>query len=106
MTVFIVGVLPRLGLEPWTIGHEYMKDPESAEMNEKSNFRFFNYYFFLVIVVFVLRMTQIRDEFSPTTRKIKIGFFFSLFILFSTFRSFHKNLTTAEMRARWGSKYP
>ena len=44
----------------------YMKDPESAEMKEKSNFRFF----FLNIVVFVLKMTPIFDEFSPITRKI------------------------------------
>jgi len=42
-----------------------MKDPESAEMKEKSNFRFCNYYFFRVIVVFVLKMTQFSMNFHP-----------------------------------------
>ena len=55
------------------------KDLESAEIKEKSNFRFCNHYFFGVIVVFVLKMTPIFDEFSPITRKIKIVEFFKLF---------------------------
>ena len=53
-----------------------MKDPESAEMKEKSNFQFCDYYFFGVIVVFLLKMAPIFDEFSPITRQIKIAKFF------------------------------
>ena len=43
-----------------------MKDPESAEMREKSNFQFRNYYFFGVIII-----TPIFDEISPITRERK-----------------------------------
>ena len=66
-----------------------MKDPESAEMKEKSYFRFCSYYFFGIIVVFVLKITPIFDEFSPITRKIKILNFFYYFIIFIFYYSAH-----------------
>ena len=64
--------------------------------NQISNFAIF---FSGVIVVFVLKMTPIFDEFSPITQKIKIVEFFYYFphtILYSTFRIIHKMSTPSE----------
>ena len=56
-------------------GQIYMNDLESAELNGKSNFRFFRFLFFelwFFLVIFVLKMS-IFDEFFTITRKIKMG---------------------------------
>ena len=44
-----------------------MKDPESAESKEKSNFRFFDLWSFCDVI------TPIFDEFFTITQKMKIG---------------------------------
>ena len=59
----------------------YMKDPESAEIKEKSNLRFFRY-LFLSYGHFCDVITSIFDEFSAITRKIETGEFFLLLFPF------------------------
>ena len=77
----------------------FMKDAECAETNEKINFPIF---IFRVMVIFVLKIWLIFDEFSLITRKIRNGKnVISFFILFSTFLIFHTNLADSE-----GSVYP
>ena len=85
-----------------------MKDPESAEMKEKSNFEFWNYYFFGVIIVFVLKMNPIFDEFPPIAWKIKIVEFFIIFSTYSTHStSFIKFLKCWPLLSRGGGPaYP
>ena len=57
--------------------------------------KFFDFYI-RVMVIFVLKIWSIFDEFAPVTRKIKIGYIFiSFFILCSTFRILNKNLTAS-----------
>ena len=52
----------------------------------------FPIFIFRVMVIFVLKMTPIFDEFSPITRKIKIGEIIHYFsILYSTLPIIHKN---------------
>ena len=79
----------------FTSGQIYMKDAEYAESKKKLIFwfLFFEFWSFLW-----LHHHNFRWIFT-ITRKIKIAkTFYLVFILFSKFRNFHKNLTTSEGR--------
>ena len=65
----------------------YMRDAEYCEKNEKSNFRFFCFFIFRVIVIFEFNIWSIFDEFPRSLEK-KIGFFFPFFIRFWTFLNY------------------
>ena len=65
-----------------------MKYAECAESKQISYFRFFRFLFFELWSFLYSKYG--KYEFSPITRKTKIG------KLISSFRKFHKNLTTSE----------
>ena len=77
----------------------YMRDPESAKSKEKSNFRFFRFFIFWDMVLFV-RFTPIFDEFFTINRKIKIGEFF---ILHSFFSAHSTSVLKIGSKLRWGA---
>ena len=63
-------------------------------IERKTKFPVFEIFISRVLVIFLLKMIPIFEEFSPITRKMKIEKkYISVFILFSTFRIFHKYLT-------------
>ena len=75
---------------------KHIKDAESAETDEKSIFRMLRFLFFRVMIILVPKSPQL-SIINPWLEKCEAKIYFiSIFIIFSTFRIFHKNLATSE----------